>query len=151
MLIESANLWLLFWAGLSFWTLGQIWFGQIVIYPLFAKVGEQEYASYHRFYSRRIPLPVIVPGFASFLAPLGLAFVGPTVPLWMNAANIVLGILGLLITVALMIPRHALLEKFGKNDVLIRELINFNWPRTLTMTLQAAVTLCMLAHVMASA
>lgn len=139
---------LLIWSVISFWGLGQIWFCQIVIYPLFAKVGEAEYVGYHRFYTSRIPLPVILPGFASFLLPIALAFFGPVVPAWMTAANIALGIVGLLVTVLLEIPRHNMLEKNGKNDRTIAELIRYNWPRTASFTLQAGVTMAMLVHVL---
>jgi hypothetical protein len=138
---------LLLWATLVFWVLGQIWLVQCVIYPLFAQVEEAQYIHYHRFYSRHIALPVIVPGFASFLLPLPLAFCGPSVPAWMSAANITVGVVGLLTTVLLEIPRHARLEKGGKSHRTIAELIRFNWPRTLSISLQAVVTLFMLAHV----
>ena len=67
---------------MSFYVLSGIWFAQIVVYPLFGKVGRDEYVTYHRFYSSRIPLPVILPGFASFLLPLVLVFIRPeSVPL----------------------------------------------------------------------
>ncbi|MGE0628263.1 MAG: hypothetical protein AB7O43_10595 [Hyphomicrobiaceae bacterium] len=69
--METSEFLLLLWAALVFWVLGQIWLVQIVVYPLFAKVGEAEYVGYHRFYTRRIPLPVIIPGFASFLLRSG--------------------------------------------------------------------------------
>jgi hypothetical protein len=134
------------WAALSFWVLGQIWFAQIVIYPLFARVGPKDYVDYHRFYGSRIPLVVIVPGFLSFLAPIPLALFGPEVPLWMSTANIATGICGLLVTVLLAIPRHVRLENHGKNDVTIAELVRFNWPRTVSVSVQAAVTALMLAH-----
>jgi hypothetical protein len=141
------ELFLLIWSLVSFWVVAQIWYAQNVIYPLFAKVGEHEYVGYHRFYTRNIPLPVILPGFASFVLPVALAFFGPAVPTWMTAANIALGIVGLLVTVGLEIPRHNRLEKSGKNDRLIAELIRYNWPRTASMTLQAGVTMAMLIHV----
>ncbi|WP_258602600.1 hypothetical protein [Mesorhizobium sp. AR10] len=98
------ELYLLVWSVISFWVLGQIWFVQIVVYPLFAKVGEAEYTRYHRFYTSCIPLPIILPGFASFLLPIALAFHGPAMPAWMTAANIAFGIVGLLVTVLLEIP-----------------------------------------------
>jgi hypothetical protein len=136
---------LLLWTVVILYVLGESWFAQIVIYPLFAKVGEAEYVAYHKFYSSRIPLPVILPGFASFLLPIGLVFFGPeSVPLWMYLANVVCGLVGLLVTVALEIPRHAKLEEGGKQEAVIRELILYNWPRTLSITGSAFFTVLML-------
>lgn len=122
-----------------------------MIYPLFARVGEAEYIGYHSFYAKRIPWPVILPGFAGFLLPIALAFFGPAVPGWMSAANILTGIIGLLVTVLLEIPRHNRLQAGGKNDTLIAELIRYNWPRTLSITAQSVITLLMLFHVFGAA
>ncbi|WP_280152083.1 hypothetical protein [Piscinibacter sp. XHJ-5] len=145
--METSHLLLLVWSALSFWELGQIWFAQIVIYPLFARVGELEYVAYHRFYSRHIALPVILPGFATFLLPIPLSLYGPAVPGWMSSANIVAGIVGLLVTVLLEIPRHNRLERNGKNASTIAELIRYNWPRTLSVSAQSMITFLMLVHV----
>ncbi len=146
--METSHVILLLWAGLVYWVLGQIWFAQLVVYPLFARVGDEEYVRYHGFYVRHIPLPVIIPGFASFLFPIPLALYGPPVPVWLNAANIATGIVGLLVTVALEIPRHNRLERRGKSHVIISELIRYNWPRTMSITSQAAITAMMLQHVL---
>lgn len=145
--MEMSQLLLLLWTALIFWVLGQIWFCQIVVYPLFAQVGEDEYIRYHRFYSRHIPLPIIIPGFASFLLPVPLALYGPAVPGWMSGMNIAAGIVGLLVTVLLEIPRHNRLEKAGKDVVLIAQLIGYNWPRTLSITTQSLITFLMLRHI----
>ena len=147
--MELSQLFLMFWAALIFWVLGQIWLAQIVVYPLFAKVGAVDYVHYHRFYTQRIPLPVIIPGFASFLLPVALALFGPTVPLWMSILNIAAGIVGLLVTVMLEIPRHNRLERDGKNDTTIAELIRYNWPRTLSISAQSVITFLMLCYVFA--
>lgn len=146
--MELPQLFLMVWAALIFWVLGQIWLVQIVVYPLFGKVGAVDYVHYHRFYSQRIPLPVIIPGFASFLLPVALALYGPTVPVWMSILNIAAGIAGLLVTVMLEIPRHNRLEKDGKNDVTIAELIRYNWPRTLSISTQSVITFLMLGYVL---
>lgn len=45
----------------------------------------------------------------------------------------------------LEIPRHARLEKGGKQEAVIRELVRYNWPRTLAITGSAFLTLLMLA------
>jgi hypothetical protein len=143
--MDPAHWLLLLWTGIIFYVLGKIWFAQIVVYPLFAKVGAEEYVSYHKFYSSRIPLPVILPGFASFLVPVALVFFGPdSVPAWMALANAVCGLVGLAVTVVLEIPRHARLERGGKQDKVIRELVRYNWPRTLSITGSALLTLLML-------
>jgi hypothetical protein len=109
--MELSHIFLMLWAALSFWELGQIWLIQIVIYPLFA----------------------------------------PAVPGWMSAANILTGIIGLLVTVLLEIPRHNRLQAGGKNDTLIAELIRYNWLRTLSITAQSVITLLMLFHVFGAA
>lgn len=127
------------------YVLGGIWFAQIVIYPLFGKVGRAEYVAYHTFYSSRIPLPVILPGFASFVLPIALLVVRPdAVPLWLAVGNAGFGIIGLLVTVAFEIPRHRRLARDGKQDDVIGELVARNWPRTLSITGSAALTLVML-------
>src|SRR3712207_4170695 len=41
--MQEQTAYLILWAALSVWALGQIWFAQIVVYPLFAKVGEGDY------------------------------------------------------------------------------------------------------------
>jgi hypothetical protein len=139
--MDAAHGLLLAWTAVIFYVTGEIWFGQLVVYPLFAKVGAAEYVTYHRYYSSRIPLPVILPGFASFLLPIALVFVRPeSVPLWMALANVACGLVGLVVTVALEIPRHARLE-----------LIRYNWPRTLSITGSALLTLLMLAAAFAPA
>ncbi len=107
-----SNLFLLFWTVVILYVLGQIWVAQIAVYPLFGQVGEEEYVTYHKFYSSRIPLPVIVPGFAGFLLPVALVFFRPdSVPPWMALANVACGLVGLFVTAVLKIPRHARLEK----------------------------------------
>ncbi len=137
---------LLFWSALVFWVLGQIWLAQVVVYPLFARVGEREYVDYHKFYSSRILLPVIIPGFLSFLVPVALFIFGPPLPLWMNVGNVLTGLCGLAVTVLLAIPRHARLETQGKDDVTIAALIRVNWPRTVSISVQAVITFMMLLH-----
>jgi hypothetical protein len=143
--MDFAHLLLLLWTAIIFYVTGGIWFVQIVVYPLFGKVGPNEYVAYHRFYSSRIPLPVIVPGFASFLLPVVLVFLRPdSVPLSLALANAACGLIGLYVTVVLEIPHHARLEKGGKQEDVIRELIRYNWPRTLSITGSALLTLLML-------
>lgn len=135
---------LLFALFIQTYNLGTIWFAQIVVYPLFGQVGASEYTPYHRHYSSRIPLPVIIPGFLSFFLPLAVVAVLPdSVPFWMALLNVGMGLVGLAVTVGLEIPRHNQLERGGKNEKLIAELIAYNWPRTASITVSAALTMAM--------
>lgn len=148
--MDAANLVLLLWTMLVLYGFGQIWFVQIVVYPLFAMVGDSDYVRYHHFYASHIPLPVILPGFACFLFPLALPFLGPdAIPIWLHWLNIAAGIAGLAVTLFLEIPRHALLEKHGKDFRIIGELIRYNWPRTASISLQAIATAIMLTYIVA--
>ena len=47
-------------------------------------------------------------------------------------------------TLALEILRHARLEKEGKQEAVIRELVLYDWPRTLSITGSATLTPMML-------
>jgi hypothetical protein len=76
---------------------------------------------------------------------VALVFLGPgSVPVWLYLANVACGLVGLLVTVLLEIPRHARLEKGGKQEPVIRELVLFNWPRALALTGSAFLTVLML-------
>jgi hypothetical protein len=131
---------------IQIYNLGVIWFVQRVVYPLFDKVGSDGYTTYHLLYASRIPLPVILPGFLSFFLPIAVfAFLPASVPVWLALANIVMGLIGLAVTVGWEIPRHGKLERGGKNDQLIAELIRFNWPRTASITVSVALTVVMAA------
>jgi hypothetical protein len=143
--MDISHSFLLFCTVVVFYNLGGIWPIQHVVYPLFAKVGSEDYIAYHTFYLSRIPLPIILPGFACFLLPVALIFYRPmSVPLGIALANAVCGLVGLVVTVALEIPRHYRLESGGKQQKVIEELIRYNWPRTLAITGSALLTLMML-------
>jgi hypothetical protein len=143
---------LLFGVVLACYNLGTIWFCQLVIYPLFAKVGAEDYIDYHKSYSSWIPLPIILPGFASFFLPIALVFLRPeSVPLSIALANAACGLLSLIVTVALQIPRHARLEKSGKQEKVIQQLISYNWLRTFGITGSACLTIAMLTLAFAPA
>jgi hypothetical protein len=116
------------------------------------RVGAADYVAFHKFYLGRIPLPVIIPGFLSFLTPVAvLIWLPQGVSVWSGWANIVCGAVGLCVTVGLEIPRHGRLETGGKNDRIIAELIAYNWPRTLSITVSAVLTLGMVVQAFGAA
>ena len=96
------------------------------------------------FYSRRIIAPVIIPGFLSFFMPMAVYLWLPDgVPVWLAIANVLCGLAALLVTVGLEIPRHFRMDRVGKDDRLIGELILYNWPRTMAISGSAILTVMM--------
>lgn len=59
-----------------------------------------------------------------------------------------MGIVGFLVTVGLEIPRHGKLQQ-ARNPRIIEELIRYNWPRTLSISASAVLTLAMLLYAFA--
>lgn len=87
---------------------------------------------------------MIIPGFVSFVTPVVvLIWLPGAVSAWTGWANVVCGAVGLCVTVGLEIPRHGRLAKGGKNAQLITELVAGNWPRTIAISVSAALTLWM--------
>jgi hypothetical protein len=134
---------------LQFYNVGTIWFCQTTVYPLFGQVADAGYSTYHKFYSASILFSVIIPGFLSFILPVALLIWHPTaIPAGLVWGNLAAGLVGFLVTVGFEIPRHNRLEN-GKDDTLIAELIRYNWPRTLSITVSAGLTLAMAFHAFA--
>ena len=113
---------------------GLIWLIQLVHYPLFAKVGADQFVAYELAHCRQIT-PIVMPlMFAELLASLWLAwkpsaagtFVAPQ-GVWIGLAVMVLLIW--LSTAVLQVPLHNQLEK-GLDVNAVRRLVATNWIRT---------------------
>jgi len=115
------------------------WQAQLVSYPLYRSVGAEDFLAYHEHYNEAIPLVVIVPGFVSFLASIGLPW---TRPEWVSprAATLVAaaGATSLVATVAGAIPAHHRLDHLGQHTVTIDSLLSANLIRSVALTVAAA-------------
>ena len=117
------------------------WQAQQVSYPLYRKVGESDFAAYHQFYNGAIPLPVIVPGFACFIAAAAFPWTRPQdVSRPVAAAVAVAGIVSLASTVLWAIPMHARLDSAGPSPATIDSLLSANLVRSAALSV-GAVTL----------
>jgi len=116
---------------------GVIWTVQLVIYPLFAEVGGEVFASYHADYSERItwivgPLMIVELGSAAVLAIVA----------WKSGEGRLFALTGLLLVVALwlvtalvQVPQHGRLVA-GFDEATIAALVAGNWIRTVLWTLR---------------
>ncbi len=74
--MDFSHWFLLVFTLLVLYNLGVIWFVQLVVYPLFTKVGSDDYVAYHMFYLSRIPLPGVIGELIRYNWPRTLGITG---------------------------------------------------------------------------
>jgi hypothetical protein len=114
-----------------------IWTVQLVIYPLFAAVGEEVFSSYHSDYSERItwivgPLMIVELGSAIVLAIV--AFRSGESRL-LASIGLLLVVVLWLVTAFVQVPQHGRLGA-GFDETTIAALVAGNWIRTVLWTLR---------------
>ena len=144
--LVTAGLWTLLTAFVAtLFSTGVIWFMQVLEYPLFAYVGAEAFPTFHAQHNRRLPGVVFLPMLVAFVATVALLLVRPAaVPGWLAWLGVVLVGVVLVSSIALLIPRHMRLTSEGYSLEVIRELVRFNWIRTVAWTLHALVLMAML-------
>ena len=111
-----------------------------VTYPLYAAVPAGSFVEYHRRYNSRIPLVIVAPGFAYFLACAALPLVGADdLPRWAAALVALGGLTALAATVTAAIPSHVRLQRDGFQPGTYRTLCRADLIRTAACLLNAAV------------
>lgn len=140
--MDASHWFLLICLALNIFGCGFTWLVQAANYPLFAMVASADFVAYHKAHTRWVMPVVIIPAFIANGASILFIFGRPdSVPTWAALLNGALGLLILVVTVAIEIPRHLRLDKDGKSDTLIRSLVMNNWIRTSAFTAQAILML----------
>ena len=122
--------------ALTAYSTGIGWQAQAVSYPLFRAVPEAEFLGYHAAYNAAIPIVVIVPGFASFLACAAFPWTRPAdVPRGLAGVVAASGVGALLSTVAWAIPQHDALDRIGQDAATIDSLLDANLLRSVLLTM----------------
>lgn len=138
--------------ALTLYMSGMIWSMQILEYPLFALVGQQEFPAYHRRHNRGLPFLVILPSIGAFLSAVVLIFTRPArLSLWVSIVVAVLDVFIIVATVAREAPVHAQLDRDGYSPTLIRQLVQGNWIRTLLWSINAVILLIVTAQFVSAA
>lgn len=125
---------------------GLIWLVQIVSYPLFAKVGRAEFASYHEAHARLITFVVGPMMVGELLASFAWALLPEHHEgRWVAWLGLALTIATWIFTFALAVPRHDALAR-GFDGATIASLITVNWLRTAAWTARGGLLLWALAR-----
>lgn len=139
--MDASQVFLVIVTVLCFFCTGASWMLQFVAYPTYALVGKAEFVPYHVDFGKRMLPVTVVPMVLTCLGLIAVVFVRPAqVPLWIGLVSAACGILILVTTIFLEVPKHMALDKDGKSDALIQGLVRDNIPRTLAWTVASLVT-----------
>ena len=104
-----------------------IWIVQLIVYPTFFVIAEDDFAGWHQRYTRLISY-IVGP---LMLAQMGLhaygLYTAASAPGWV-AALFIAG--AWIVTFSLSVPCHNTLASQGKSIPVIQKLIRTNWVRT---------------------
>jgi len=134
----------------STWAMfGIIWFAQIVYYPLFSKVGTDNFTEYQNCNLRRTVLVVIPLQMVELFTALLLVWKVPLGILPIQAwTNLILIGITWISTATLQVPRHMKLAS-GFEQKTQDILVSSNWIRTVVWSIRGAIVFWMLNTVLA--
>lgn len=125
----------------TFFMTGLIWYVQLVHYPSFHFLNEENFANFHKHHSVRTGI-IVMPIMSIELATSGtLTWIDGWLTL--NAFGFYLVVLIWLSTFLLSVPKHNAL-KHGKVDSLIDGLVKTNWYRTILWSIKSGLSLWVL-------
>lgn len=136
----NANLLLLLQFASTWSMVGLIWLIQIVHYPLFSRVGTEQFPRYSEDHQRLITYLVLPLMFVELATAFLLWGVRPP---GISNGSVIAGIVLLLAiwgsTLFLQVPQHAkLLDRYDANGC--RQLVAWNWIRTFAWTVRGLTT-----------
>ena len=116
-----------------------IWLVQLVVYPAFREIDPTRFGSWHRDYRQRISL-IVVPLMFGQVGLHGAALSQDATGWGIASALAIAGAWG--VTFVSSVPRHAALQRDGKDLAVIDSLITTNWWRTALWSFAFASSLC---------
>ncbi len=131
-------------AAATLFMVGLTWFVQVVHYPLFALLGEGEFAEYHRRHSSRTTLVVLPAMTVELLTSFALLFDPPAGEVGLVAAGAALAA-GTWLLTAPAAALHARIGEAGPLPELLDSLARASWLRTIAWTGHGAVVIALLA------
>ncbi len=129
----------------TFYMIGLIWMVQIVHYPLFAKVGPEQFVGYQTSHQSLTSLVVGPPMLIELLSAVGLIWYRPAgITDWPVVTSLALLVIIWLSTMLIQVPCHEQLTR-GFDASVHRWLVVSNWIRTAGWSLRGVLAVWMLA------
>lgn len=119
------------------------WLLQVTCYPTYGLVGRNEFVPFHIEFGKRLIPVFVVPAVLANLGSVLLCFLRPaTVPLFDVIVAAACSVVILATTMLIEVPKHVALDRDGKSEAVLIELVRSNLPRVIGWTVGAAA----LAH-----
>ena len=134
----------------TWYMVGLIWMVQVVHYPLFAKVGPEQYESYQTSHQTLTTLVVGPPMLVEIATAVLLIWIRPVaVPDWLVYTALILLVVVWSSTAFLQVPCHEKLTT-GFDASVHSRLVMSNWIRTVGWTARGVLVTWMLIQVLGS-
>jgi hypothetical protein len=136
---------LLIHATATWFMVGLIWTIQLVHYPLFARVGDDEFAGYENEHTRRMGRLLVIPAGVEVVTGAALVWGRPAeveLPVVMIAGALLA--VAWIVTALVQVPLHSRLER-GYSAAVAARLVSTNWLRTGLWTARGVAVAVMLA------
>jgi hypothetical protein len=133
--------------GSTWFMVGLIWIIQIVHYPLFARVGNDQFVAYEREHSRLITYIVAPLMLTELVTGLGIAYMLSQSHTIAVIANTVFLAAIWISTFAIHVPLHQKLES-GFDPSLHNRLVSTNWIRTISWSARGILLACLAPFVL---
>jgi len=105
-----------------------IWLVQLIVYPSFAYIDEAGFVNWHRKYVKRISSVAIPLMLAQILLIFRFVFLKANLLYFLMLSGIAIIWIS---SFSLSVPCHKKLQKSGKDQAVIKRLVQTNWIRTI--------------------
>ncbi|MDX1995048.1 MAG: hypothetical protein SF029_21890 [bacterium] len=138
--MNGSEVLLLVVTALCLYCTGASWMLQVVCYPTYTLVGENEFVPFHVDFGKRLLLAAVGPMVITILAMFALVVARPAdAPLWALLVVAACGAVVLVTTIALEVPKHNRLDREGKSNAVIAALVRDNIPRVICWTVASVL------------
>ncbi len=147
--LSASEIYLLICTVLFVYATCGCWLLQVMCYPAYSLVGENEFVPFHVFSGKRLIPVFVIPAVLACLMGIGLIFFRPASVSLVAALVVAACAVVILATTAIVeVPKHNWLDKNGKSEAVIQALIKSNLPRALSWSLGSLVLVAALAQML---
>ncbi|MEM7790980.1 MAG: hypothetical protein AAF546_06245 [Verrucomicrobiota bacterium] len=109
-----------------------LWLVQLVIYPSFLHIAEEKRVAWHRKYTSRVAYVIVPMMFTQLFCIIWFTYRDGGV---LNILSVILVSVCWILTFFVSVPLHEKISRGEGDPLVLKRLIQTNWPRTILWTL----------------